>query len=341
MKSASSFIIKGFGYPLSYTFCLHIIFMIKLSQIFDAQKRVRKWARRTPMEKSMVLSQTSRGEVWLKLENYQRTGSFKIRGAANKILSLSKEELEKGVITSSSGNHAQGVGYVSNNLGIKATVVVPENTPSVKIEAIEKYGVDLIVHGDEYMDAERLARKMEKEKGMTFISPYNDLDLIRGQGTLGLEMLEDHPDLDVVLVPVGGGGLASGVASVFKNATDTRIIGVQSVASPVMYECIRKGEIHDLPLSGSYAEGLHGGLEPASVSFDICREKIDEWIILEEEEILDAIRFMLHEHHMLVEGAGAVGVGAIMSKPGHFDGKKIGVVISGGNLSMEILKLVT
>lgn len=314
--------------------------MIRLREVYEAQKRVQKWARKTPMEQSIGLSNLCGAEIWLKLENYQVTGSFKIRGAVNKILSLTEDERSRGVITSSSGNHAQGVGYASKKLGIKATVIVPENTPEVKIQAIKKYDVDLIIHGKEYMDAERLAKRIKEERRITFISPYNDLELITGQGTLGLEMLEEHPDLDVVLVPVGGGGLASGVASVFKDATDAKIIGVQSVASPVMYECIRKGRIHDMPLSDSYAEGLHGGLEPASVSFDICRKKVDEWLILEEEEILEAIRFTLHEHHMLVEGAGAVGVAALMSKPEHFRGQKVGVVISGGNLSMDILKLV-
>jgi threonine dehydratase len=141
-------------------------------------------------------------------------------------------------------------------------------------------------------------------------------------------------------VPVGGGGLASGVATVFKEASDAEIIGVQSIASPVMYECIKKGYIHDIPLSDSYAEGLHGGLEQASISYDICRDKIDNWMILEEENILEGIRFMLHEHHMLVEGAGAVGIGAILSNPQDFKDKKVGIVISGGNLSIEILKLV-
>jgi threonine dehydratase len=314
--------------------------MIKLWQIFEAQKRVQKWARRTPMEESPSLSNHCGGKVLLKLENYQVTGSFKIRGATNKLLLLSEEEKKRGVITSSAGNHAQGIGYVSKELGIEATVIVPENTPEVKIEAIKKYGIVLIIHGKEYKDAELLARKMEKEGDMTFVSPYNDLELIKGQGTLGLEMLEDHPDLDIVLVPVGGGGLASGVATVFKEASDAKIIGIQSIASPVMYECIKKGYIHDIPLSDSYAEGLHGGLEQASVSFDICRKKIDKWIILEEKEILEGIRFMLHQHHMLVEGAGAVGIGAVLSNLQDFEGQKVGIVVSGGNLSKEILKLV-
>lgn len=278
--------------------------------------------------------------MWLKLENYQVTGSFKIRGATNKLLSLSEEERKRGVVTSSSGNHAQGVAYAARELGVKATVVVPELTPKVKIDAIKEYGVNLIVEGYEYMDSERLARRIERDEGLTFVSPYNDLDLIKGQATVALEMVEDQPDLDVVLVPVGGGGLASGVASVYKLATDSTVIGVQSVASPVMYECIRKGHIHDIPLMDSYAEGLHGGLEEGSVTYEICRDLIDSWIILEENAILEAIGFMLHSHHMLVEGAAAVGPAAVMTDPGRFKDKNVGVVISGGNLSEDALRKI-
>jgi threonine dehydratase len=314
--------------------------MISLREVYSARKRVQTWARRTPMELSRPLSKLCGGEVWLKLENYQVTGSFKIRGATNKLLSLSEEDRRRGVVTSSSGNHAQGVAYAARELGVEATVVVPENTPKVKVDAIREYGVKLIVEGREYMDSERLARRMEREEGLTFISPYNDLDLIKGQATVALEMVEDHPDLDIVLVPVGGGGLASGVASVIKQATNASVIGVQSVASPVMYECIRKGRIYDVPLMDSVAEGLHGGLEAGSITYEICRDLIDQWVILEEETILDAIGFMLHSHHMLVEGAAAVGPAALMAEPGFFEGKRVGVVISGGNLSEEILRKI-
>jgi threonine dehydratase len=314
--------------------------MISLTEFYAARKRVQKWARRTPMEYSPSLSKLIDGDVWLKLENQQVTGSFKIRGATNKILLLSEAEKARGVVTASSGNHAQGLGYAARELGVKAKVIVPEMTPQVKIDAIRKYGVELIIEGEEYMVSERLARKIEAEEGMTFISAYNDIDLIKGQGTIGLEMVEDVPDLDVVLIPVGGGGLASGVASVFKQATSATVIGVQSDTSPVMYECTKKGYIHDIPLRDTYAEGLHGGLEPGSVSFDICREVIDEWAILTEDDILAAIRYLLHESHMLVEGAGAVGVAAILSDPDRFTQKRVGVVISGGNLGMETLRKV-
>ncbi len=314
--------------------------MIKLTEFYEARKRVQKWARHTPLEYSPPLSEKTDAEVYLKLENQQVTGSFKIRGATNKILLLSDEERARGVVTASSGNHAQGLGYAAKQLGVKAKIVVPERTPKVKIDAIRKYGVELIIEGDEYMDSERLARQIEAEEGMTFVSAYNDLDLIKGQGTVALEMIEDQPQLDTILTPVGGGGLASGISTVYKQATDAEIIGVQSETSPVMYECVKKGYIHDIPLEDTYAEGLHGGLEEGSVSFPICRDNIDDWVILSEREILAAIKYMLHESHMLVEGAGAVGVAALLAEPSRWNGKQIGVVISGGNLGIETLKLV-
>ena len=314
--------------------------MIRLTDFYEARKRVQKWARHTPLEYSPDLSQRTGAEVFLKLENQQVTGSFKIRGATNKILILSDMERAKGIVTASSGNHAQGLGYAAKQLGVRAKVVVPYMTPEVKIDAIRKYDVELIVEGDEYMDSERLARKIEREEGMTFVSAYNDVDLIKGQGTVALEMIEDQPALDTILVPVGGGGLASGVSSVYNRATGATVIGVQSIASPVMYECIKKGYIHDIPLSDTYAEGLHGGLEEGSVSFEICRDNIHHWIILKEEEILSAIRYMLHAHHMLVEGAAAVGVAALLRDSQSWRGKKIGVIISGGNLSLDTLRKV-
>jgi threonine dehydratase len=317
----------------------NIIFM-KLTDFYKARKRVQRWARHTPLEYSPDLSELTKAEVYLKLENYQVTGSFKIRGATNKILLLNKEERAKGVVTASSGNHAQGLGYAAKQLGVRTKVVVPEMTPSVKIDAIKKYGVELVIEGEEYLDSERLARRIERDEDMTFVSAYNDIDLIKGQGTVGLEMLEDEPDLDTVLIPVGGGGLASGISLVYKMVSEATVIGVQSKTSPVMYECITKGYIHDIPLEDTHAEGLHGGLEQGSITFEICRDNVDDWIILTESEILAAVKYMLHESHMLVEGAGAVGIAALLRDRSRWKGKKIGVVISGGNLGIETLKLV-
>jgi threonine dehydratase len=317
---------------------MRILYM-ELKDFFAARRRITNLIRATPLAPSPFLSDLCKGEIHLKLENQQLTGSFKARGALNKLLQISEDEKAKGVIAASSGNHAQGVGYAANMLGINATIVVPANTPKVKIDAIKRYGVELIVHGDEYMDAERLARRMEREEGRPFVSAYNDPVVIVGQGTVGLEMAEAEPDLDTVLVPVGGGGLISGVGSALKSVdSDIEVIGVQSVASPVMCESIRQGRIVDMELEESVAEGLHGGIEEGSVTFEMCREHVDDFILVKEETILRAIGLLLTEDRQVVEGAGAVGVAAIMENKERFRGRRVGVVISGGNLDTELMR---
>jgi len=287
------------------------MYAMELRDIYAACRRIRGLVRETPLEPSPFLSDMCFGEVWLKLENQQITGSFKARGALNKLLQLSAEERSRGIVAASSGNHAQGVGYAAGMLGVEATIVVPSNTPEVKLEAIRRYGVKLVVHGEEYMDAERLARRMEREECRPFVSGYNDLDIIAGQGTVGLEVLGAMPDLDAILVPVGGGGLISGVGCAVKNIDrDIEVIGVQSVASPVMCESVRRGRIVDIELE------------------DFVRE----------ETIIKAIGLLLTRQHQIVEGAGAVGVAAMMEDPERFADRKVGVVISGGNIETELIK---
>ena len=314
--------------------------MVKLKEFYTARKRIQKWIRKTPLEYSPILSKLIEGSVYLKLENQQVTRSFKIRGAANKILQLTDDEKARGIIAASSGNHAQGIGYTAKKLGVRAKIIVPKMTPKVKADAIKQYGVELIIEGEEFMESEMIARRIEKEEGMTLVSAYNDADVIAGQGTIALEMIEEIPDLEIILVPVGAGGLMAGVGLVYKQATDAKIIGVQGETSPVMYESIKKDYIHDIPMQDTYAEGLHGGIEKDAITFDICKKVIDDWVILTEDEILEAIRFLVHECNMLVEGAGGVGVAAILSDPSRYKGKKVGIIISGGNLGMSTLKKV-
>jgi threonine dehydratase len=314
---------------------------MQLLDIYAARSRMGHLIRETPLEYSHFLSDMCGGEIWLKLENLQLNGSFKARGALNKILQLSDEEKEKGIVTASSGNHAQGVGYAARMLGIDATIVVPGHTPLVKIEAIRRFGVELVVHGNEYMDAERLAMEMEEEEGMTFISPYNDLEVIAGQGTIGLEMLEVIPDLKTILVPVGGGGLAAGVGCSVKGINEAlEVVGVQSIASPVMYESVKWGRIVEMELEDSVAEALHGGIEEGSVTFDMCQRYLDSFIIVREDTIMKAIASLMVREHQIVEGAGAVGVAAIMEKPERFSGRKTGVVVTGANIDEELLRRV-
>jgi threonine dehydratase len=304
-----------------------------LREIYRARNRIGGLIRETPLERSVYLSEMCGGEVWLKLENQQLTGSFKIRGALNKLLQLTGEERRRGVVAASSGNHAQGVGHAARMLGIDANIIVPSNTPRVKIEAIESYGVELIVHGEEYMEAERMAREMEAKEGKTFVSAYNDHQVIAGQGTIGLEILEANPDLDAILVPVGGGGLISGIGCAVKGIDEgIEVLGVQSVASPVMYESIRRGRIVDIEMEESVAEGLHGGIEQGSVSFEMCREHVDDYILVQEDTIVQAIVDLIRRQRQVVEGAGAVGVAAIMEDRERFRDRRTAVVVSGGNL---------
>jgi threonine dehydratase len=312
--------------------------MITIDDVYAARHRMGRWVRHTPFERSPLLGGITGGEVWLKLENRQLTGSFKIRGASNRIALLSEDERRRGVVAASSGNHAQGVAYAARELGVKAAIVVPGNTPNVKRDAIRALGADLTVHGDEYMEAERLAQKMGVELGMPFLSPYNDADLIAGQGTVGLEMVEDGPELDAVLVPVSGGGLISGVATVIKSASKAKVIGIQTEASPVMHASIKAGKIVDIPMYDTVAEGLHGGIEQGSVTFPICQRLVDDWIDVKEATIIESLRLMLMRHHEVIEGSGAVGIAALMENSKRFKGKSIGVVISGGNIDEELLR---
>ncbi len=312
--------------------------MVTIGEVYAARRRIGRWVRRTPFERSPLLSGLTRGEVWLKLENRQLTGSFKLRGALNMVALLTPEEKARGVVAASSGNHAQGVAYAAREFGVKATIVVPENTPNVKRDAIRVLGADLTVHGDEYMEAERLAQKMSTERRMPFLSPYNDANLIAGQGTVGLEMLEDGPELDAVLVPVSGGGLISGVTTVMKGVSEVEVIGIQTEASPVMHESIKAGKIVDIPMYDTVAEGLHGGIEQGSVTFPICQQLVDDWIDVKEATIMDALRLMLIRHHEVIEGSGVVGVAALMENIRCFEGRRVGVVISGGNIDEELLR---
>jgi len=314
--------------------------MVTHGDIYAARRRMGTWVRRTPFERSQLLSELTGGEVYLKLENRQLTGSFKIRGASNRIALLTPDERRRGVVAASSGNHAQGVAYAARQLGVRAAIVVPGNTPKMKRDAIRALGADLTVHGNEYMDAERLAQNMSREGGMPFLSPYNDPDLIAGQGTVGLEMVEDGPELDAVLVPVSGGGLISGVSTVIKAASKAEVIGVQTIASPVMHESIKAGKIVDIPMYDTVAEGLHGGIEQGSVTFPICQKLVDDWIDVKEATIVDALRLMLLRHHEVIEGSGAVGVAALMENPKRFKNKRVGVVISGGNIDEDLLSRI-
>lgn len=294
---------------------------------------------RTPLERSLWLSEMAGGDVFLKLECYQPTGSFKVRGALSAISSLSPDERSRGVITASAGNHGLGVAYAASRLGVEATVVVPDNASPAKVAALERFPITLLRGGESYDTAEQKALDLSGEIGAIFVSPYNDLRVIAGQGTIGVELLEDAPDLDAVLVPVGGGGLISGIGSWLKAVNPSiQIIGVQSEASPAMERAIAAGKLVQIPILPTLADGLAANIQRDSITFDLASELVDRLVLVSEEEIAAAVRESFHELHLALEGSAVVGIAAIAN--GHFTAlksKRAAVLITGRNIAAERL----
>lgn len=293
----------------------------------------------TPLERSPILSELAGADVWLKLECFQRTGSFKLRGAFNKLSRLSVAERIRGIVTCSTGNHALAVAEAARDLGLKAVIVLPENASPGKIAALRHYPVELWRHGAVYDDAERYARQLEQEHGLTFVSPYNDPDIIAGQGTVAVEVFEALPETDVLLVPVGGGGLLAGMALWAKAVRPScRIFGVQSAASQALHASFRAGHIVNMPEMPGLADGLAGGIEPNALTFPLIQRLVDDILLVREAEIADAIRWLLTEHHIIVEGAGVVGAAALLAgRVPRVGGQIVVAVLTGRNIAMPTL----
>jgi threonine dehydratase len=278
--------------------------------------------------------------VVLKCENLQHTGSFKARGAVSKILSLTPPELERGIITASTGNHGAAVAYAGSIVGVAPTVVVPDNANPSKLAAIERLGGRIEVHGSDSVESELGARHAAEQRGMTFVSPYNDPAVIGGQGTLGLELLEQVDDLSAVFVAVGGGGLASGVAGIVKAVSSrTRVIGCSPANSAVMYHSLRAGEILDIPSEPTLSDGTAGGVEPGAITFGILEALLDEFVTVEEEAIRDAFLELIEVDHLLVEGSAAMAYAAAKANARAVEGT-IAVILCGGNVGTERLRRV-
>jgi threonine dehydratase len=309
------------------------------SDIFLARQRLSqsKLIGITPLERVTGLSREFGVTYYQKLELAQATGSFKIRGAMNKLLSLSPQERERGVVTASAGNHGLGVAYAAGVLGIIATIVVPETASRAKVAGLKSYPVELIQHGEGFATAEAFARQLEREQNLTFVSPYNDPQVIAGQGTIGLEILEALPDVDVILVPVGGGGLISGIGLLAKSISPKiKVIGVQSEASPFMQVALQAGKLVDAPDLPSLADGLAGAIEEISITFPLTQKYVDEVLLVAEEAIAKAIRYHFSEQHLIVEGSGAVGLAALLSeryRPSQ--GAKVVNLVSGRNIATD------
>ena len=308
-------------------------------EVERAERRIRKYIRQTPLEYSPFFSQEGNCEVHLKLENIQLTGSFKLRGTMNKLLSLSKKERKSILVTASSGNHGVAFAYALKKLRLKGIIYLPGYTSKAKLDSIKYYDVVLKMFGTDCVKTEIHAREEAEKNDFLYIPPYNDLKIIGGQGTVGIELKRQLEQIDVVLVPVGGGGLISGIAGYLKSLDENiEIVGCQPLNSAVMAESIEAGEIIEMESQPTLSDGSAGGIEKGSITFDICQKYVNDFILVSEEEIREAIKLVLEKHSMLIEGAGALTVASFMKAKDSFKGKNVVLVISGAKISMDILK---
>jgi len=308
---------------------------LTIDDITQARERIDSVARRTPLERSRWLSAELGREVFFKLECFQTTGSFKLRGAMSKLSALNEDERARGVLTVSAGNHGLAVAHCSEVLGLETTVVVPESASRAKVSSIGRYPVTLIERGASYDDAERAARELERESGATFVSPYNDREVIAGQGTIGIEILEDLRDIDAVVVPVGGGGLLAGLAIAVKALNPrVRVYGAEPLTSPTMTAALEAGRIVEIEEQATIADGCAGNIEPGSITFPIIQRLVDGVILVTEEAIRNAIARVANEDHLMVEGSAAVSVAASMDNV--LDRMSIGAIVSGRNMSLDL-----
>ena len=305
-------------------------------QITAAADRIAPHILRTPLMYSPYIN------AHLKLESEQHTGSFKARGAVNKVMSMPAEQREHGLLTASTGNHALGFARALSIAGGKGIVYLPENAQPAKVEALRHYGVELAFYGRDCLETELHAKEVAAEKGLHWVSPYNDPAIVAGQGTIGKEILEDLPELDAVFATIGGGGLMSGVSSWIKaNKPEVEIIGCVPENSPEMYLSVKRGEVvADFEPMDTLSDGSAGGCEPGSITYPICRDLVDEFVLVSEEEIAAAIRWMVDKHHKIIEGAAGVALAAFMKNADRFEGKNVAIVICGGNIATEKLKKI-
>ena len=311
--------------------------------IAAAAHRLKGRVLRTPLELSEALSAASGTTAYLKMENLQRTGSFKIRGALNRLMTLTEAERAAGVVAASAGNHALGVAEAARQLGARATLMVPTTGSPAKIAALRRYPpehVELLVEGADYDETEALAIALARASKRRIVSAYNDPQIISGQATIGVEILEDLPDVEAVLVPVGGGGIPTGIGLWAKTINPKiRVIGVQSTASPQMYAAFQAGHLVTVPVLDSLADGLAGNIEPGSPMYELARLSVDEMVLVEENEIAQAMLWYLEQHHLIVEGSGAVVLAALLNhRVDGIQGKRVAAVLTGRNVSTERLK---
>ena len=309
---------------------------VTLKMVQEAQERLKGVAQKTGLSYSNSVSKLSDCKVYLKMENLQRTGSFKLRGAYNKVASLTPEEREKGVIAASAGNHAQGVALAASVYGCQSTICMPKHAPLMKVAATKGYGANVVLHGDFFDEAAAKAEELTKEHGYTFVHPFNDPEVIAGQGTIALEIIEQMPDVDAIVAPIGGGGLISGLAVAAKSVNPKiKVIGVQTANMPSMKNSIDHGKILTCNGKATLADGI-AVKTPGDLTYDICSRYLDDIVIVDETEIAGAILWLLERCKAVSEGAGAVPVAALMNgKISGLHGKKVAALISGGNIDVN------
>lgn len=312
--------------------------LVTIDLILSATERLEGRVVRTPLNRSAPLSEKLGQEIVLKLENLQHTGSFKARGACNRLLSPGTPFRESGVMAASSGNHGAAVAWCAREVGVLATIFVPEGASPAKVEKIRGFGARVVFHGTDGLDTEIFARREAKERGATYVSPYNDEIVVAGQATVGVELLEQDPEIDAVFIAVGGGGLIGGVGAWFKaRAPHVRVIGAVPANSPVMAESIRAGHILELESRPTLSDGTAGGIEEGSITFDLCRSVVDYWAIIPEDEIAAVLREFIDAHDMMIEGAAAVAVAAAIRLAPSLTSRRAAVVICGGNIAPAVL----
>jgi threonine dehydratase len=315
--------------------------MVTLADIQTARERIAAHVFFSPCAFTETLSRMTGCHVYLKLENLQMTGSFKERGAFNKILSLTAAQKAAGIVAASAGNHAQGVAHAARSNGIKAVIVMPETAPLAKIRGTQAFGAEIVLHGSGYDEAFAKARELQEIHGYTFIHAFDDPVVIAGQGTIGLEVLEQVPDLEILIVPVGGGGLIAGIATVVKSVRpEVRVIGVETALLPAMQASLAAGRVNPLPAASTLADGISVAVV-GSHTFPIVQQYVERIVTVSEEEIANAILVLLEHEKTLAEGAGAVGFAALLQgRIAAIAGRKVVVILSGGNIDMSLLSRI-
>ena len=309
--------------------------MSKIQNFITAREKLSKVLLKTSLIHSPIFSKESGNEVFIKPENLQKTGSFKIRGAYNKITNLSDEEKKKGVIASSAGNHAQGVAYGAKESGIKAVIVMPKSTPLIKVESTKQYGAEVVLHGDVYDDAFKKAKELEEKEGYIFVHPFDDEDVIYGQGTIALEILEELPETDIILVPIGGGGLISGIACAAKILKpEIKIIGVEPDGAASAYEAIKEDKVIELKEANTIADGT-AVKKIGNTTFEYIKKYVDEIITVSDYELMEAFLLLVEKHKIIAENSGILSLAAL--KKLKEKNKKVVSVVSGGNIDVLMI----